>query len=160
MKKLSFVGAALVAMSVAGFAFAGMEDPGWITATATGISTNAGSSSFVIRGTIEAIVVKTTGTGTPDNAITLTSEDGQTIFSKASNTRGTNTYAIAAPLYLASTGAALTDTHYYSTNAASSTSYTVAKYGGIPCASKVTLSVVNVTATTTNTTAVKILYRN
>jgi hypothetical protein len=159
MKKLSFVGAALVAMSVAGFAFAGMEDPGWITATATGISTNAGSSSFVIRGTIEAIVVKTTGTGTPDNAITLTSEDGQTIFSKASNTRGTNTYAIAAPLYLASTGAALTDT-LYAYNSVTNASYTVAKYGGIPCASKVTLSVVNVTATTTNTTAVKILYRN
>ena len=158
MKKLSFVGAALVAMSVAGFAFAGMDDV-TISATASGISTNAGGAAYVIRGTVEGVVVTITGNGTPDNTVTLTSADGQTIFARAACAVGTNTYAIAAPLYLASTGAALTDTHYYSTNASAAISYTVAKYGGIPCASKVSLSVASL-ANSTNTTAVKILYRN
>ena len=159
MKKLSFVGAALVAMSVAGFAFAGVDDVTITTGAAvTNGGTHAGTASYVVRGEILAVVVTSTTGST--NTVTLTSADGQTIFSRAACTSGTATYPIEAPLYLASTGAALTDTHYYSTNASAAISYTVAKYGPIPCASKVTLSVVGAGGPQTNTVSTKIIFRN
>ncbi len=158
MKKLSFVGAALVAMSVAGFAFAGVDDVTITTGAAvTNGGTHAGTASYVVRGEILAVVVTSTTGST--NTVTLTSADGQTIFSRAACTSGTATYPIEAPLYLASTGAALTDTLqvYNGTNAVS---YTVAKYGPIPCASKVTLSVVGAGGPQTNTVSTKIIFRN
>jgi hypothetical protein len=162
MKKLSLIGAALVAMTAAGLVFAGMDDPGWITtgAVVTNGGTHAGTSAYVIRGTVEGVVVKLTGTAGSTATVALTSEDGQTIFSRALCGIGTNTYPIVTPVFVASTGAALTDTHYYSTNASAAISYTVAKYGGIPCASKVSLTVTGSSAGTTNNTWVKILYRN
>jgi hypothetical protein len=157
MKKLSFVGVALVAMSIAGSAFADMDDLPFTTGLAvTNGGTHAGIASYIVRGTVEGVVVTITGAGAT-NAVTLTSADGQTIFSKSGCTVGTNTYPIVTPVFIASTGAALTDT-LYAYNSVTNVSYTVARYGGIPVASKVTLSVVG-SGTGTNTTAVKILYR-
>jgi len=156
---------AVLAVSIFGFlggskALAGVDDVTFTTGAAvTNGGTHAGLSSYVIRGEVLAVVVTTTAGST--NTVTLTSADGQTIFSRASCTVGTNTYPIVTPLYVASTGAALTDTHYYSTNASAAISYTVSKYGPTPCASKVTLSVVGAGATgQTNTTTAKVIFRN
>jgi len=152
--------AVLAVFALSPVARAGVDDVTITTGAAvTNGGTHAGTASYVIRGEILGVVVSSTVGST--NTVTLTSADGQTIFSRASCTAGTNTYPIVTPVYIASTGAALTDTHYYSTNAASATSYTVAKYGGIPCASKVTLSVVGAgLLTTTNTVTTKIIFRN
>jgi hypothetical protein len=158
MKKLSFVGAALVAMSVAGFAFAGVDDVTITTgAVVTNGGTHAGTAAYVVRGEILAVVVTSTTGST--NTVTLTSADGQTIFSRAACTSGTATYPIVTPVFVASTGAALTDT-MYAYNSATNVAYTVARYGGIPCASKVTLSVIGAGGPQTNTVSTKIIFRN
>ena len=156
MKMRNILGSVAVLAMVCGFVRAADMDSVEIStgAVVTNGGTHAGTAGYIVRGIIEGVTVKCSAGGT--NTVTLSSANGQTIFSK-SDCAGTNTYVLRTPVHLASSGAALTDT-LYAYNSITNASYTVPLYGGVPCASKVTLSVVGAGSGTT-TCSVVLMYR-
>jgi len=127
---------------------AGCDDVTFTWAKVTNSATFAADQAYVIRGEIIGVKVGITGGSAITNTVTMSSADGQTLFTAACT--GTNFYPIADVAYTTA-GAAI--------NSSTVAATTNKVYVAIPCASKVTGSIVG-TFSTTNTALVKFIFRN
>ncbi len=133
---------------------AGMDDYSIVNGVSLA-NAAATTNAMVVRGTVEAVVVKITGCASAvrTNTVALVSDDGQTVFSLACVGTSTNTYQLRMPTY-STTGSALLvgDAPAGSTNIL---------YAPIPVASKLTCTVTGAAfPTLTNTVTVKVMFRN
>ena len=146
---LGFVCIAVLAVfALSPMARAGVDDVTLTWVKVTNAATFASDQGFVVRGEIIAVKVGITGGSAVTNTLTLSSADGQTLFTAACT--GTNFYPLADVAYTTA-GAAI--------NSSTVAATTNRVYVPIPCASKVTGSIVG-TISTTNTALVKIIFRN
>jgi hypothetical protein len=128
-------------------AFGAMDDKDF-SATVAGTST--GTAAYVIRGELEGIYIDVTTATTTTQTVTLASSQ-QTLYTKDISA---DVWVPLRFVQYGSTGSALT---YYTGNETNWTSTAV--YGKAPLAGSVTLTVVGKNAaSTTNTTAVKVIY--
>ena len=133
--------------------FAGMNDVTFQSGASIASAAANTNSGYVLRGTIEGVSVKIGGCASAvrTNTVSITSADGQTIFSATILGTSTNFYPLAIPLY-STAGAQINS----STVAATTNSV----YAGIPVASKVTSIVTGADQSAlTNTVTVKVLVR-
>ena len=152
MKKTTLIGAVVGAL--AGFAvlsLAGMEDVTIVNDQSI-VNARAYTNSTFIRGVFKGIAVKIedAASAVRTNAVSVTSADGQTLFSANVVGTCTNFYPV--------------QTKFYGTDAAFINSSTVdattnAVYGGAPVSSKVTTVVTGVAfPTLTNSVTVRLLF--
>jgi hypothetical protein len=115
----------------------------------------ATTNAMVVRGTVDAIVVKITdcASAVRTNTVSIVSDDGQTVFSLACVGTSTNTYPIKTPTY-STAGAAL----LVGSAPAGATNIL---YTAMAVASKLTCTVTgSAFPTLTNTVTVGVIFRN
>ena len=140
--------------ALAGFAvlsFAGMEDPTVVNDKSLANAAAYTNSTF-IRGTFRGIFVKIEDavSAVRTNAVSVTSDDGQTLFSANVVGVSTNFYPVMTAMY-STAGATI--------NSSTVDSTTNRVYAGAPVASKVTTVVTGVAfPTLTNSVTVRLLF--
>jgi hypothetical protein len=153
MKKTTLIGAVVGAL--AGFAvlsFAGMEDPTVVNDKSLANAAAYTNSTF-IRGTFRGVFVKIedAASAVRTNAVSVTSDDGQTLFSA-------NVVGVCTSFYPVMTAMYGTDGAIINASALSSAT-TNRVYAGAPVASKVTTVVTGVAfPTLTNSVTVRLLF--
>lgn len=147
MKKIAIGAMLFVALGVA--AHAQMND---VAYNLTVVGTGTNSAGYVLRGELEAIHVDVVGTTT--GTVTVTSNDGRTLFTKASIAADA-TYLPVAALHTTA-GAAATFNTYSQTGMVANAQ---AWYGKQPMAGKITVTLIGEDgATVTNNTIVTLIY--
>ena len=153
MKRINlFAGIVGAVAGIAVGALAGMDDITFINDLSVA-NAAAKTNNYFVRGTVEGVLVKIEdcASAVRTNAVALTSDDGQTIFSANVVGTCTNFYPIAVPLYSTAAAAINSSTVDATTNRV---------YAGQAVASKVTCTVTGVAfPTLTNSVTVKLLYR-
>lgn len=144
---------AVLGIAVGGFllsprAQAAMDDFTFHSAvTIAGVAAN--TNAFVLRGEVAGVAVIVNDAASRTNTVAITSEDGQTIFSKSCDS-GTNFYPIAVPLF-SNVGVQI--------NSSTVKSTTNSVYSFAPVASRCTSVVTGADANQTNTVTVKVMVK-
>lgn len=150
MKRIVMIAVAVLAM--AGAVIADMDDK-LFNLTAVGALTN--SSGVVLRGSLEAVAVDVTAPAT--STVTVVSEDGRTLFTKA-GIAADATYLVRAASHTTA-GALATFNSNWSTNAGVTSTEAQTWYVAQPMAGKVTVTLVGQNAASvTNNTKVTLIY--